>query len=111
MLFSELYKMLVYKVTFLGFRGGSPAPIAPPLDPPLIAKSSEKQTRNIWFHKIRFRFDTFSDFSWRATGVHLKDIMTQKPAQHPEEYLSKNCEVLNVRRLYKNVWNKKNSVL
>jgi len=32
MLFSELYKIMVKKVTFLGFRGGD----RPPLDPPLL---------------------------------------------------------------------------
>jgi len=31
MLFSELYKIMVNKVTFVGFRGQSP-----PLDPPLL---------------------------------------------------------------------------
>ena len=31
MLFSELYKIMVNNVTFIGFRGA----IAPPLDPPL----------------------------------------------------------------------------
>jgi len=33
MLFTELYKIMVNKLTFVGFRGLI-APIAPPLDPP-----------------------------------------------------------------------------
>jgi len=35
MLFSELYKIMVKKVTFVGFRGGG-HPNYLPLDPPLV---------------------------------------------------------------------------
>jgi len=35
MLFSGLYKIMVNKVTFVGFRGGR-SPQSPPLDPPLL---------------------------------------------------------------------------
>jgi len=40
MLFSELYKIMVSKVTFPGFRGGDRTP--PPLDPPLAFISVRK---------------------------------------------------------------------
>jgi len=42
MLFSELYKIMVNKVSFLGFRGRD-RPICP-LDPPLIAWSVALKT-------------------------------------------------------------------
>ena len=51
MLFSELYKIMVKKVTFVGFRGAI-APIAP-LDPPLFVqyclKSNHKRNK---FHRL-----------------------------------------------------------
>jgi len=38
MLFPKLYKIMVKKVSFVGFRGA----IAPPLDPPLIVVKCHK---------------------------------------------------------------------
>ena len=40
LLFSELYKIMVKRVTFVGFRGGDPPNRPPPLDPPLIHDAS-----------------------------------------------------------------------
>ena len=39
--FPELQKIMANKVTFVGFRGGAIAPIAPP-DPPLLGRISKR---------------------------------------------------------------------
>jgi len=45
MLFSELYKIMVKKVTFVGFRGATPQ--SPPLDPPLFITDSRSTSSGL----------------------------------------------------------------
>jgi len=53
MLFPELYKIMVIKVTLLGFRG-SIAPIAP-LDPPLLHSVifNQRTPTFLWIYAMR----------------------------------------------------------
>jgi len=56
MLFSELCKIMMKKVTFVGFRGNDRPNRSFPLDPPLVVEESQENTKIVRRHEANGRF-------------------------------------------------------
>jgi len=70
MLFSELYKILVKKVTFVGFRGA----IAPHLDPPWTKAANEGRKRHLTASRQPIKIDpknggSFQQALWQIPTI------------------------------------------
>ena len=76
MLFSELHKIMVNKVTFLGFRGGSPQ--SPPSDPLLLCVSFNKSTP----HNMRASVTLRNADAWQENDQCMLRKMRYRDMYH-----------------------------